>query len=189
MTKSDHDLFMLEISVIKYSKNRTRLKPLCKKIYNIRKSRINNIYDILETMSYGHIGGIYSMPDVKNAISVRKKAVDWQEMMLYGVCDALFHAISGNHAMAVKTISDLRKAQKTFEKPFLDSIEPDYKKGAAVVLASLYCVSKAIECFGEPESVKQMENAVKFVGYVRNYRMDLCVWLIQILFDNTCGEI
>lgn len=37
MNKRDHDLFMLEINVIKHSENPARLKPICKKIYNVKK--------------------------------------------------------------------------------------------------------------------------------------------------------
>ena len=184
MKKIDHDLFMLEISVIKYSKNTARLKPLCKKIYNIKKLRISDIYDILDTMIYGHIAEIKRMPDVENAISVRKKATDWQEIMLYGACDALFYAINGRRAMAVRTISDLRKTQKKFEGPFLDGVEPDYKMGNALILASLYCMCASIERLGEPESVRQIKNAVWFSDHVKDYRLNVSMCLAAIMFTN-----
>lgn len=150
----------------------------------LKKSRISDIYDILETMTYGHIADIKHMPGVENAISVRKKATDWQEMMLYGVCDALFHAINENHTMSVRTISRLRKTQKTFDGPFLDGVEPEYKMGNALVLASLYCMCAAIERFGEPEAVRQIKNAVRYSDYVKNYRLNICVSLVKIMFVN-----
>jgi len=91
--------------------------------------------------------------------------------------------------------NDLRNEQKTYEKKYLDSIEIEFKKGAALELASFYHFAKSIEVVGkfmlegEPSSDKvvseleyHLNKGIKFCDLSGNFEFSLILRLMLAMF-------
>jgi len=174
-------------------------------IIPIPSDDIEKIKHILKFVIYSYLGEKWE--NAKRFLieeeNVWKIKIDnenfWDEILFKKTFLAILHLIRKNSwedlNEAIKFINELRKEQKIYEKKYLESVELEFKKGAALELASFYHYAKSIEILGkfmlegEPSSERvlseleyHLEKAIKFCDISGNFEFSLILRGLLAMF-------
>ena len=163
-------IHMYELSIVDYweyafdkssnLKERQVFHNLCKECFNllmvcpIPENPIEKIIHVLKLSSYAYLSerGEYMMRylnEHKNEISIKNINNKWNYRLLIDIYGAILQLIKKESKTTLENsitmILKLKKAQKQFEKNYLDSIDDKSKQKSILELASLYHLAKIVE--------------------------------------------
>jgi len=174
-------------------------------IFPIPRDDISKIKHVLKLIAYSYLGekwedGRRFLIEEKNAwrIEINDKNM-WDERLFKKTYLAILYLVRKNSwedlRNAVNLINDLRGEQKKYEENYLNSVDTEFKKGAALELASFYHFAKAIEILGkfmlegEPSSDRviseidyHLGKAIKFCDISGNFEFSLILRLMLAMF-------
>jgi len=127
------------------------------------------------------------------------KEDSWDELLFKKIYLAILYLVRKNSwedlRNAVELINDLRKEQKKYEESYLNSIDPEFKKGAALEIASFYHLARSVEILGkfmlegEPASDKviseleyHLDKGIKLCDVSSNFEFSLLLRLLLSMF-------
>jgi len=166
---------------------------------------ISKIKHVLRLIAYSYLGekwedGRRFLIEEENAwrIEINNENM-WDERLFKNTYLAILYLVRKNSwedfRKAVKLINDLRDEQKNYEEKYLNSVEIEFKKGAALELASFYHFAKSIEILGrfmlegEPSSdgvVSEIDyhlnKGIKFCDLSGNFEFSLILRLMLAMF-------
>jgi len=124
---------------------------------------------------------------------------DWDERLFKTIYLSVLHLIRKNTwndlNEAIKLINKLREDQKIYEENYLNSVEVEFKKGAALELASFYHLAKTVEILGtymlkgEPASDRVLSElefhfgkSIKFCDISGSFEFSLLLRILLAMF-------
>jgi len=166
---------------------------------------ISKIKHVLRLIAYSYLGekwedGRRFLIEEENAwrIEINNENM-WDERLFKNTYLAILYLVRKNSwedfRKAVKLINDLRDEQKNYEEKYLNSVEIEFKKGAALELASFYHFARSIEILGkfmlegEPSSDRvvseidyHLNKGIKFCDLSGNFEFSLILRLMLAMF-------
>jgi len=163
------------------------------------------IKHILKLIAYAYLGEIKE--DGKKFILKEKKVwevysnkqINWRERLLRDMYLAILHIVKGesykDFLKSINLIYNLKKNQAKYEGKYLNSIPNEFKKNAALELASLYHFAKSIEILGEfmledetssdrviSEIDYHLNKGIKFCDASGNFELYFIIQLVRLMF-------
>lgn len=166
---------------------------------------ISKIKHILKLIAYSYLGekwedGRRFLIEKKDTWKIEINDENmWDERLFKKTYLAILYLVRKNSwedlRIAINLINNLRNEQKKYEKKYLNSIETEFKKGAALELASFYHFAKSIEILGkfmlEGESpsgrvISEIEyhlnKGIKFCDFSGNFEFSFLLRLMLAMF-------
>lgn len=174
-------------------------------VFPLPQDDIPKIKHVLKLIGYSYLGekwedGKRFLIEEKNAWSVSiDDKTTWDERLFKKTYLAILYLVKKNSwedlRNAIDLINSLRDEQKDYEERYLESIDIEFKKGAALELASFYHFAKSIEILGEfmlegePSSDKviseleyHLNKGVYFCDFSGNFEFSLILRLMLAMF-------
>lgn len=174
-------------------------------VFPLPQDDIPKIKHVLKLIGYSYLGekwedGKRFLIEEKNAWSVSiDDKTTWDERLFKKTYLAILYLVKKNSwedlRNAIDLINSLRDEQKDYEERYLESIDIEFKKGAAIELASFYHFAKSIEILGEfmlegePSSDKviseleyHLNKGVYFCDFSGNFEFSLILRLMLAMF-------
>ena len=166
---------------------------------------ISKIKHILKLVAYSYLGekwedGRRFLKEEKNTCEIEINDENtWDERLFKKTYLAILYLVRKDSwedlSNAVNLINELRDEQKKYEEEYLNSVETEFKKGAALELASFYHFAKSIEILGrfmlegEPSSDRvtseidyHLNKGIKFCDLSGNFEFSLILQLMLAMF-------
>lgn len=166
---------------------------------------ISKIKHILKLVAYSYLGekwedGRRFLKEEKNTCEIEINDENtWDERLFKKTYLAILYLVRKDSwedlSNAVNLINELRDEQKKYEEEYLNSVETEFKKGAALELASFYHFAKSIEILGrfmlegEPSSDRvtseidyHLNKGIKFCDLSGNFEFSLILRLMLAMF-------
>ncbi|OQX52470.1 MAG: hypothetical protein B5M53_08355 [Candidatus Cloacimonas sp. 4484_209] len=166
---------------------------------------IPKIKHILKLVAYSYLGekwedGRRFLKEEKNTWEIEINDENmWDERLFKKTYLAILYLVRKNSwkdlRNAINLINDLRNEQKNYEEKYLNSVETEFKKGAALELASFYHFAKSIEILGkfmlegDPPSDRviseieyHLNKGIKFCDLSSNFEFSLVLRLMLAMF-------
>jgi len=166
---------------------------------------ISKIKHILKLVAYSYLGekwedGRRFLKEEKNTCEIEINDENtWDERLFKKTYLAILYLVRKDSwedlSNAVNLINKLRNEQKKYEEEYLNSVETEFKKGAALELASFYHFAKSIEILGrfmlegEPSSDRvtseidyHLNKGIKFCDLSGNFEFSLILRLMLAMF-------
>ena len=174
-------------------------------IFPLPQDDISKIKHILKLIAYSYLGekwedGRRFLIEEENVwrIEINDENM-WDERLFKKTYLAILYLVRKNSwkdlRNAINLINDLREEQKNYEEKYLNSVETEFKKGAALELASFYHFAKSIEILGkfmlegEPSSDRvvseidyHLDKGIKFCDLSGNFEFSLILRLMLTMF-------
>ncbi|RLF99715.1 DEAD/DEAH box helicase [Thermococci archaeon] len=174
-------------------------------VFPMPLDEITKIKHVLKSVAYAYLGekwedGKRFLIEEKIVWKVKlNNTSSWDEILFKKIYLAILHLVRKNSwndlSEAIGYINELRKEQRKYEENYLNNVNPQFKKGAALELASLYHFAKSVEILGsfmlkgEPASDKiiseleyHFDKGIKFCDISGNFEFSLILRLIQAMF-------
>jgi len=155
-------------------------------IFPLPKDDILKIKHILRLIAYSYLGekwedGRRFLIEEENVWKIEINDENmWDERLFKKTYLAILYLVRKNSwddlRDTVSLINDLRDEQKNYEEKYLNSVDAEYKKGAALELASFYHFAKSIEVLGKfmLEGEPSSDRVVSEIDYHFNKGMKFC---------------
>ncbi len=163
------------------------------------------IKHILKLVAYSYLGekwedGRRFLIEEKNTWEIEINGDDtWDKRLFKKTYLAILYLVRKNSwedlRNAINLINDLRNEQKKYEDEYLNSVETEFKRGAALELASFYHFAKSIEVLGkfmldgEPPSDRvkseiehHLNKGIEFCDLSGNFEFSLVLRLMLAMF-------
>ena len=174
-------------------------------IFPIPREDISKIKHILKLVAYSYLGekwedGRRFLIEEENAWRIETSDENmWDERLFKKTYMAILYLVRKNSwedlTNVVNLINELRDEQKNYEEKYLNSVDTEFKKGAALELASFYHFAKSIEILGkfmlegEPSSDRvvseidyHLNKGIKFCDLSGNFEFSLILRLMLAMF-------
>jgi len=173
-------------------------------VFPIPSNEILKIKHVLRLVSYSYLGekwedGRRFLIEEENVWKIITKEDAWDKILFKKTYLAILYLVRKNSwedlKKAIDLINELRKEQKNYEMKYLNSVELEFKKGAAIELASFYHFAKSIEILGEfmlqgePASDKvtseleyHLDKGINFCDKTGNFEFSLILRLMLAMF-------
>jgi hypothetical protein len=155
-------------------------------IFPIPQDDVSKIKHILKLIAYSYFGEKWEdsrrfLREEKNVWRIKINDENtWGERLFEKTYLAILHLVRKDSwedlSDAVNLINELRDEQKKYEEEYLNSIETEFKKGAALELASFYHFAKSIEILGRfmLEGNPSSDRVVSEIDYHLNKGIKFC---------------
>ena len=129
------------------------------KAFPIPEDTIQKIIHVLKLLAYSYLGEKWE--NMKRYLEENDDIWDvgltedstWDYRLFVGIYLAILYMTKKSSwddlSRSLELITELRKQQKLYEKNYLDKLDPKYKQGSALQLASLYHLAKSVEITGQ----------------------------------------
>ena len=108
------------------------------------------------------------------------RAGNWKTILMSAMHQMVWLSVSGKLDEARRVKDEMITMQAEKEKPYLDALGTDYKRGSAIELAACYLAIDALDRFADgKEWRKQMRNAEKTNGHVYNVSFSIALELMH----------
>ena len=174
-------------------------------IFPLPQNNISRIKHVLRLIAYSYLGekwedGRRFLIEEENAWRVEINGENmWDERLFKKTYLAILYLVRKNSwedlRNAVNLINDLRGEQGNYEEKYLNSVETEFKRGAALELASFYHFAKSIEILGkfmfegEPSSDRvvseinyHLNKGIRFCDISGNFEFSLIFRLMLAMF-------
>ena len=171
------------------------------RILPVPEKSVEMFVHILKMLAYAYLGERWE--DMRRYLREQPEAWevdtngDWMHVVFSGIYLAILHLARKESwedmTKSSEIISGLRRRQHALEKAYLDSVDENYKAGAAHELASMYHLAKAVEivCMfmmqGNPPSVEveinyHIDRAKDHSRSARSMELDIMLELLHATF-------
>jgi len=173
-------------------------------VFPIPSNEILKIKHILRLIAYSYLGekwedGRRFLIEEEDAWKITTKEDVWDIILFKKTYLAILYLVRKNSwedlKNAINLINELRKEQKNYEMKYLNSVELEFKKGAALELASFYHFARSIEILGkfmlkgEPASDKvkneleyHLDKGIRLCDISGNIEFSLILRLMLAMF-------
>ena len=169
----------------------------------IPEDDIEKIKHVLKLVTFSYLGEKWEDGRrflIENEdLDVNCEKEEWDEYLFTTIYNATRYLIQKNSwkdlNKAVNYVNQLKNEQSKFEKGYLENIDPQFKKGAALELASLYHLARTVELLatymlsGTPtrdsillELDFHFERAIQHCQNTGNMEFEILLHLLQAMF-------
>jgi len=189
--------------------SKTQFQKLCFKCFKlmnalpIPEDKFGKIKHILKLTTYAYLGEKWE--DMRRFLIERQEVWsidqtennDWDDRMFSTIYLSILYLVRKSSWQdldeSVKLINSLRSEQSKYENQYLNEVEAQYKRGAALELASLYHLAKAVDLVseymlqGSPRDVLEQisfhfDKSIAYAQNVRIVELDLLLRMLHSTF-------
>jgi len=186
-------------------------------VFPIPSDDVSKIKHVLKLVIYSYLGekwedGRRFLVEEENVWKVRiDEGNSWDEILFKRIYLAILYLVRKSSwedlRNAIELINKLREEQKKYEKDYLSSIEPEFKRGAALEIASFYHLARSVEILGEfmlkgepisdrviSELEYHLDKGIKFCDLSNSFEFSFLLRLLlamfkKMVFNSIYGEL